>query len=186
MSDASRRGVLKQGGLGLVLACIGGEEIWVAPADAAARQAAPKVLSAGEARTLATFAEVLLPGATDAGVVAFVDHHLAVPAPESLLMLRYLDVPPPYADFYRAGLAALDRFTKGKTGRLFAELPPDTATELVRGIAQTPPAAWRGPPSPLLYFAVRADAVDVVYGTEAGFEKLGVPYMPHIPPPRPW
>jgi len=30
---------------------------------------------------------------------------------------------------------------------------------------------------------VRSDAVDVVYGTVEGFERLGVPYMPHILPP---
>jgi hypothetical protein len=33
---------------------------------------------------------------------------------------------------------------------------------------------------------VRSDAVDVVYGTPAGFEALGVPYMEHIMPPRRW
>jgi len=33
---------------------------------------------------------------------------------------------------------------------------------------------------------VRNDAVDVVYGTQSGFEQLGVPYMAHIAPPSRW
>jgi len=32
----------------------------------------------------------------------------------------------------------------------------------------------------------RADGVDVVYGTVEGFERLGVPYMPHILPTARW
>lgn len=186
MRGETRRDLLAKGGLGLVLATIGGEALWVAPAEARARRAATRVLSSAEARTLAAFAEILLPGATEAGVVAFVDHHIAVPARDSLLMLRYLDVPPPYADFYRAGLAALDAHARASAGALFADLSATRATELVRTIAQAPPPDWRGPPSPLVYFAVRADAVDVVYGTEKGFERLDMPYMPHISPPKPW
>jgi hypothetical protein len=186
MSGASRRSLIAGGGLGLVLATIGGRNLWVTPSEAAERQATPKTLSETEARTLAAFAEILLPGAAKAGVVAFVDHHVSVPAAESLLMLRYLDVPPPYADFYRTGLAALDAYAKSETGSLFSELSADRGTQLVSALAQSPPPQWRGPPSPLFYFAVRADAVDVVYGTEAGFEKLGVPYMAHINPPTRW
>lgn len=45
---------------------------------------------------------------------------------------------------------------------------------------------WSGPPAPLVYFVLRSDALDVVYGTEAGFALLDVPYMPHIPPERRW
>lgn len=186
MKGASRRSLIAGGGLGLVLATIGGRTLWVSPSEATERQATPKALSAGEARTLAAFSEILLPGASAAGVVAFVDHHLSVPAADSLLMLRYLDVAPPYADFYRVGLAALDAFAKAQTGSLFSELPADRGAQLVGSIAQNSPPEWRGPPSPLFYFAVRADAVDVVYGTEAGFEKLGIPYMAHINPPTRW
>jgi hypothetical protein len=45
---------------------------------------------------------------------------------------------------------------------------------------------WSGPPQPLVYLAFRADAVDVVWGTEAGFEALGLDYLAHIAPERPW
>ena len=33
---------------------------------------------------------------------------------------------------------------------------------------------------------LRSDAVDVVYGTEGGFEELGIPYLAHIRPPADW
>lgn len=173
-------------GLGLILWRGGGAEEWLSPREARARGHAPGTLAPAEIETLEAFAEVLLPGAREAGVAAFVDHHLTVPAAESLLMIRYLDVPPPYADFYRAGLAALDAYARAAAGAPFHRLAAPRAAELVGAIAQQPPPGWRGPPSPLVYFTVRADAVDVVYGTEAGFARLGVPYQPHIPPPTPW
>ena len=37
-----------------------------------------------------------------------------------------------------------------------------------------------------VYAVLRADAVDVVYGTMEGYEALGIPYMPHIPPEKRW
>lgn len=189
MGVTGRRAVLGgagAAGLGLILYSSGGLDQWLPPAEVRERGGEPRTLSAGEVATLEAFADTLLPGAAQAGVAQFVDHHLSVPSPESLLMIRYLDVPPPYADFYRAGLAALDGYSKAKTGQLFAKLKPPRAAGIVREISGEPPPEWRGPPSPLVYFAIRADAVDVVYGTEAGFEKLGVPYQPHIPPPSKW
>jgi hypothetical protein len=45
---------------------------------------------------------------------------------------------------------------------------------------------WQGPRAPFVYFLLRTDAVDVVYGTMDGYAKLGVPYMPHIAPTRSW
>ena len=45
---------------------------------------------------------------------------------------------------------------------------------------------WTGRPGALVYAVLRADAVDVVYGTMEGYEALGIPYMPHIPPEKRW
>jgi hypothetical protein len=56
------------------------------------------------------------------------------------------------------------------------------ATSLAKGEIKD----WMGPPAPLFFFVLRNDAVDVKYGTQAGFESLGVPYMPHIAPPAEW
>ena len=53
-------------------------------------------------------------------------------------------------------------------------------------IAVSNPPGWEGPPAPLFYLLARSDAVDAVYGTPEGFERLGIPYMAHIAPPRAW
>lgn len=189
MVDTERRMMLKAAaagggvaGLGLIAWQVAGRTEWLSPRDAKARGAPLKALTPEEAATLEAFGEVLLPGARAAGIAAFVDHHLSVEPANALLTLRYLDVPPPYAPFYKDGLSALDSFAGGR----FADLAPDKAAALVKSIAFAVPAGWRGPPSPLLYFAVRADAVDVVYGTEEGFAKLDVPYMAHVAPPSKW
>jgi hypothetical protein len=118
--------------------------------------------------------------------VHFVDQQLAADAADCLLLIRYLDVPPPYADVYRGGLAALEAASRTAHARAFAELTAEQATALVRTMSEKDPPGWQGPPAPLFYFAARSDAVDVVYGTEEGFAKLRIPYMAHIRPPTPW
>ena len=40
--------------------------------------------------------------------------------------------------------------------------------------------------NPMAYAVLRADAVDVVYGTMEGYQALGIPYMAHIAPDRRW
>jgi hypothetical protein len=45
---------------------------------------------------------------------------------------------------------------------------------------------WKGPPGGFVYFLLRSDAVDVVYGTVAGYKSLDIPYMAHIEPKRSW
>ena len=45
---------------------------------------------------------------------------------------------------------------------------------------------WQGPQGSLVYFVLRSDAVDVVYGTMEGYAQLGVPYQPHIAPEKRW
>jgi len=45
---------------------------------------------------------------------------------------------------------------------------------------------WVGPPASYVLFVLRADALDVTYGTPEGFENLGIPYMAHIMPEQPW
>jgi hypothetical protein len=173
-------------GIGLLPFSVDGKTVRLSPAQAREKGAAFKSLTPGEVRTLEAFGEALLPGAREEGIAHFVDHHISNDPAESLLMIRYMDVPPPYASFYKAGLAALDAHSKATTGKLFPELDAGQAAELVRAIAAAPPARWMGPPSPLFYFVLRSDAVDVVYGTEKGFERLGIPYMPHLLPDTKW
>ena len=184
--DSARRGVVKGLGLGLLAVEVAGAPLLLSPADAKARGAAFKALTAPEAAALEAFGEALAPGARAAGIAHFVDAHLAVDPEQSLLMIRYLDIPPPWLPFYRAGLAALDGLATARHRRGFAGLDAGQAAALTGELAQAVPPGWRGPPSPLFYFAVRADAVDVVWGTEAGFAALGVPYMAHIAPDPTW
>ena len=45
---------------------------------------------------------------------------------------------------------------------------------------------WKGPGGPFVYLILRSDAVDVVYGTMAGYRSLDIPYMAHIEPTKRW
>jgi len=183
MASANRRLVLKGAALGALAYTVGGAEVLLSPREAFAQDVPLKVLSAEERATLEAFGETLLPGAKEAGLAHYVDQQLSVPPGEALLMARAVGVMPPYANFYRAGLAALDARAGGGG---FAALPQDKRHALVEEIRQKVPDGWSGPPSPFFYFVSRADAVDVFYGTVEGFERLGIPYMPHIKPMKRW
>jgi hypothetical protein len=45
---------------------------------------------------------------------------------------------------------------------------------------------WTAAPAAFFLFVLRADALDVVYGTQLGFAQLDIPYMAHITPTAPW
>jgi hypothetical protein len=174
-------------GTGLLLTFeIGGCSVQMTARDARERGLPYSELTEAEAAQLAALGEVLLPGATAAGLVHFVDTQLAAPPDRQLLMLKYLRVDPPFAAFYRAGLTALETACRAAHGQSFAMLPLAHATEIVKNLGAGKLAAWSGPPSPLFYFVVRNDAIDVVYGTQSGFERLGISYMAHIDPPTEW
>lgn len=177
---ATRRAVITGAG-GLVLASVAGSTSWMTPAQAAAANAVPRVLSAPEAAWLGGLGEAIAPPARTAGLVPFVDHHLAVPHAESLLALRYLDVPPPYADFYRPALASLQRAYGA------APAPDDVRwSEILGTLGGNAVTGWAGPPQGLFLFAVRLDAIDIAYGTRDGFRRLGIDYLAHIEPETDW
>jgi len=118
------------------------------------------------------------------GISHYVDAQLAKELP--FLIYRYLDVPIPAADFYRGALVALEGYSQATRQAAFPALSAEDRAAVVGEVAAGNPEGWGGPPAGLVYFVVRADAVDVVYGTEAGFERLGLPYVPHIAPPERW
>jgi hypothetical protein len=186
LASVRRRLVLKGAALGALAYTVGGAEVLLSPREARAQGVPLKVLSADEQAALEALGDTLLPGAKDAGVAYYVDQQLGASPGECLLVARALGVMPPYAAFYRAGLAALDQVSTKLNGARFAALAPDKRYELVEQMRQKSPEGWSGPPSPLFYFVSRADAVDVYYGTVEGFEKLGIPYMPHIIPLKKW
>ncbi|MFO1467336.1 MAG: gluconate 2-dehydrogenase subunit 3 family protein [Steroidobacteraceae bacterium] len=147
--------------------------------------AGPRGLSRGIAAVLARAGESMLPGAAAAGIADFVGSQLALPAHRQGLLIRYL-MPGPHRTFYVAGLGALEAASLERFHRPFARLSDAQAGELLEDLRNARLPRWSGPPQPLLHFILRNDALDVVYGTRAGFARLGVPYMAHLEPPAGW
>jgi hypothetical protein len=140
-----------------------------------------------EVEVLNILGEALVPGSTAAGLARYMDFQLSGTHSESLLMIKYLNVQESYSAFYRAGLSATSRGSLGLFGKRIQNLGTADTRTLVKAVASGGMKDWKGPPSPLFYFALRSDAVDVTYGTMTGFDRLHVPYMAHIqPPPTPW
>lgn len=155
----------------------------VGMAQAATRR---RDFDASAVATLFAWMEVLVPGAGQAGAAQFVAAQLTRPRGRACLTLRYLDWPGSYRTFYEQGIAALDALAKIRYARRFATLGLPERDALVADIVAGRTPDWEGPPGGLFYFVSRADAVDVVYGTVAGFARLGVPYRPHVAPPLVW
>jgi hypothetical protein len=95
-------------------------------------------------------------------------------------------VRPPFANFYRAAIGAVDRASEKVNGRKFAQLSTIDQRDFVGLMRQNKIEGWTGPAGAFVYNVLRADAVDVVYSTVEGYEALGVPYMAHILPERRW
>jgi Gluconate 2-dehydrogenase subunit 3 len=186
MEQIERRVFMKGAALSALAFTVGGVEVLLTPREALAQRVPLKVLTLEERGALEALGDTLLPGAKDAGIAYYVDQQLSVSHGECLLALRALDVMPPYADFYRAGLAGLEQASQKMYGAKFGALAPDKRHEFVDQMRQKNPDGWSGPPSPFVYFVMRNDAVDVYYGTVEGFERLGIPYMPHILPTKRW
>lgn len=181
-----RRSFLRTAAGGLFLFQIAGVATLASCRDAKERGADFAVLTKDDVRRLEAFAEALVPGAKAAGIAHFVDANLARPPAESLLTARYLDVLPPHDVFYRDGLAALDGVTGAQFGKPFASLDAGQMSAVISPLLGGKVDGWKGPPPPLFYLAVRSDAVDLVYGTEAAFARMKVPYAAHIAPPGQW
>jgi hypothetical protein len=143
----------------------------------AAAAAARPALSADELRALEAWYDTLVPGAVRAGVGAFVQEQLRADPPFALLQLRYLNWPPPFIDFYRPGIRALNdaAHRRRRSVSTFDQLPTADrlalAGDAVRGTLKGWPAT---PPLPAWVTATRADAMDVVYDMP----------MLQVPPPR--
>ena len=180
----NRRGVIKGGAAGALLLGFGAAGL-LKPSEARARALPFTTLTNDEAATLAALGEALLPGARDAGIAYFVDHQLGVPANEALLIARYFNLEPPFAPLYKAGIAALDASAQAAFNLPFSRLSAAQAEKLTADLRDNKVTGWTLPP-PLFYTLVRSDALDVVYGDEAGFAKLNIPYMAHITPPGKW
>lgn len=180
----TRREFLLAAGRGLASLAVVGAGGVLSPRVARAAGVKTSILTPAEVRTLEALGDTLLPGAAAAGIAPYVDRQLGSKAP--LLMLRYLDFPMPPVAFYRSGLAAIDAAARSRGAASFPALAPAARDALVAAVATGKVDAWSGPPAPLCYFTLRADAVDVCYGTLEGFARLGIPYLPHIAPKARW
>jgi len=186
MTQIERRNFVKGVGAGALAFTVGGAQVMMTPRQAHAVNVPYRLLNADQAETLAAMGETLVPGARAAGIAHFVDQQLSVPAEEALLEARILNVRPPYVNFYRAALGAIDRASTALYGRKFAQLTTSDERDFVNLMRQNKIDGWQGPPGGFVYLLLRSDAVDVVYGTVEGYEALGIPYMAHIAPEKRW
>ncbi len=183
--NTTRRELLKSSGLALSF-IVGAKTLLLTPAQAYAKQVPLRTLNKGEAAALEALAEALVPGAQAAGISHFIDSQLSNDAEKSLLMIRYLGVPAPHEAFYRSGLKSASQLAQSRYQKSLAELAASEVSDIIDDMAQAKVDDWQGPPSNFFFFVIRSDAADVVYGTAAGFERLEIPYMPHIQPEYPW
>ena len=187
MENIERRVFLKGAAMGALAFTVGGVEVLLTPRQARAQGVPFRTLNAEQVEALEALGETLVPGARQAGIAHFVDQQLSIPAEEALLEARILNVRPPFVNFYRAALGAVDRASQGqRNGRRFAELNESERREFVDAMRQNKINDWQGPAGGFVYVVLRNDAIDVVYGTMEGYAALGIPYMPHIAPTRRW
>ncbi len=186
MDDIARRAFIKGASIGALAFSVGGVEVLLTPRQARAQAVPFKVLTAEEAQTLEAVGDTLAIGARQAGIAHFVDQQLTQPPPLALLSVRTNEVRPPYVNFYRGALGAIDGAAKAMHGRAFGALDEADQIKFVTMMSRRELKDWKGPAQPLVYASLRNDAVDVVYGTVDGFARVGVPYLPHIVPEQRW
>ena len=120
MDQIERRAFMRGAGFGALAFTVGGVEVLLTPGQARAQGVPLRTLTAEQGAALDALGETLVPGAREAGITNFVDQQISIPAEEALLEARILNVRPPYANFYRAALGAVERASKPQKG-----VPPD-------------------------------------------------------------
>src|SRR6266404_4079310 len=147
MHDIERRAFMKGAAIGALAFTVGGAEVLLTPRAARSQGVPLRTLTAAQAATLDAVGETLVPGARQAGISHFVDQQISIPAEEALLQARILNVRPPYANFYRAALAALNGASERLNGgRAFAQLSETEQRSLVDNMRQNKVEGWQGPP----------------------------------------
>lgn len=186
MTAIERRAFMKGAGFGALAFTIGGAQVLLTPAEARAQGVPLRTLKPDEAETIEAVGETLVPTAREAGITNFIDQQISIPAEDALLEARILNVKPPYANFYRAAIGAIERASDKRSGKRFAQLDAVAQHEFIDLMRQNKLEGWKGPAGPFVYLILRSDAVDVVYGTMAGYKALEIPYMAHIEPTERW
>jgi hypothetical protein len=186
MDAMERRVFLKGASMGVLAFTVGGVDVLMTPRQARARAVPFRMLNGEEADTLEALGETLLPGAREAGFAHFIDHQVSVPPTEALLEARIVNVKPPFINYYRGAIGGVNKASAARSGKRFAALSAAEQRDFIDQLRQNKIEGWQGPPAGQVYFVLRSDAVDVVYGTMEGYESLGIPYLAHIEPDRRW
>lgn len=182
---SGRRAFLQASGMGLAYA-VGTQTLLLSPAQAYAKQLPYTQLSDTEVETLELLADAIVPGARAAGVAHYIDSQLTAPVEDCLLMIRYLGVPAPYNGFYQTALQSIHQLGLTEYKKTWREMSDTQRNALTDRLASGSIDDWQGPPPGFFFFVLRADASDVVYGTQDGHEAIGFPHMAHIKPKQEW
>jgi hypothetical protein len=119
----------------------------------------PKLFNAGEYRTLDVLAELIMPGAREAGAKEFID----LLASESAQL----------ANIYTGGLAWLDREMERRYGAKFADASPDQQAGLLDLIAYRKNDSPELGPGITFFEWARKMVVDAYYTSPQGIAALG-------------
>ena len=150
MDEIQRRAFMKGAAIGTLAFTVDGAEVMLTPRQARAQGAALRTLTADQAATLDAMGETLVPGAKDAGITYFVDQQISIPPQEALLEARIMNVKPPFPNFYRAALGAIDGASSARYGgRNFAQLAGNEQHEFVDLMRQNKLTAGKAPPPAL-------------------------------------
>lgn len=173
--NLSRRSLLRSS-VGTASYLVLGGRLVLTPAEAVELEFTPEVLTRGELDLIEAVAEELVPGSVEAGISAYLDAQLQA-GTDSLLIGKYLGVDiPAQIDFYQLLARNLQEALRADRA----------VTEVLTAMWSDKVPNWEGPPASYMLFVLRADSLDVTYGTPAGFEKLGIPYMAQNMPATPW
>ncbi|WP_417320677.1 gluconate 2-dehydrogenase subunit 3 family protein [Emcibacter sp.] len=179
----NRRTFGKGAASGLLAFLIGGKTVLLSPAEAREKEIPFQTLSPREVELISLIGEAIVPGSTGMGLAHYLDHQLSGDPEQSTLIIRYLGVNPPHTGFYRSALAALDKSALATFGKDLAGLSDQELEKFISQLSRENPKGWdNAPPAPFFYFVLRSDAIDVTYGTKAGFDRLDIPYLAHIEP----
>ena len=153
-----------------------GDRVMLSAAEAVELDFTPEVLTRDQLKIIETVADQLVPGSANAGIAAYLDAQLRA-GNDSLLIGKYLGV----------DISAQIDFYESLARNLQKALQTEQAiSEVLSAMWSDTQAGWQGPPASYMLFVLRADALDVTYGTPEGFEALDIPYMAHIMPETPW
>jgi gluconate 2-dehydrogenase subunit 3-like protein len=133
---------------------------------------------------LSAIGETLLPGAAEAGLVAFIEQNLGLANPR--LFVKYRDLPLAPVAFYRSALDAVDQLAIHHYQTGFTMLSEQQQCAIVDLLIEGDPPDWHGPPANEVFTVLRMDAFDVLYGVPSGYDRLGLQMHMHIAPERSW